>query len=170
MSIPKLISADSHVIEPPDIWTARLPEKYRDRAPKQIRGEQGDQWQFPSSPPWPYGLNQCGGLSPEHYSVWIKWENVRAEAYKMPERTAGVLNDAEFDVAPDGSFELILGGPAKARGWLALADDATRITVRHYWEQATPPATPPAPSLGLAIDLVGGDGERRQSGQHEPHR
>src|SRR6201996_5281432 len=89
MAIPKLISADSHVIEPPDIWTSRLPAKYQDRAPKQIRGEQGDQWQFPSSPPWPYGLNQCGGLSPEHYSVWVKWENVRAEAYKEPERTAG---------------------------------------------------------------------------------
>jgi len=89
MPNPKLISADSHVIEPPDIWTSRLPAQFQDRAPKQIRGEQGDQWQFPSSPPWPYGLNQCGGLSPEHYSPWVKWENVRAEAYKEPERTAG---------------------------------------------------------------------------------
>ncbi|HVT20967.1 MAG TPA: hypothetical protein VHE57_06235 [Mycobacteriales bacterium] len=75
---------------------------------------------------------------------------------RMPERTAGVLNDADFDVAADGSFELMIGGPARERGWLALPDDATRITVRHYWEDATPPASPPAPSLGLAIDLVGG--------------
>src|ERR1700679_3157941 len=89
MPIPKLISADSHVIEPPDIWTSRLPAKFQDRAPKQIRGEQGDQWQFPSSPSWPFGLNQCGGLPPEKYSPWVKWENVRAEAYREPERTAG---------------------------------------------------------------------------------
>jgi hypothetical protein len=76
---------------------------------------------------------------------------------RMPERTAGVLNDADFDVAADGSFELTLGGPPRARGWLPLAADATRITVRHYWEQVTPPATPPAPSLDLAIDLIDGD-------------
>ena len=75
----------------------------------------------------------------------------------MPTRTAGVLNDADFEVAADGSFELTIGGPAKQRSWLPLPDDATRITVRHYWEQETPPATPPAPSLGLAIDLVDGD-------------
>ncbi|HVT63839.1 MAG TPA: hypothetical protein VHD81_01650 [Mycobacteriales bacterium] len=76
---------------------------------------------------------------------------------RMPERTAGVLNDDDFDVAPDGSFELTIGGPQQGRGWLPLPDDATRITVRHYWEHNTPPATPPAPSLGLAIELIDGD-------------
>jgi hypothetical protein len=43
------------------------------------------------------------------------------------------------------------------RGWLALPDDATRVTVRHYWEQTAPPATPPAPSLGLDIVLIAGE-------------
>ncbi|MGN6475115.1 MAG: hypothetical protein ACTHK4_15890 [Mycobacteriales bacterium] len=76
---------------------------------------------------------------------------------RMPERTAGVLNDAEFDVAGDGSFELTIGGPSLPRGWLALPADATRITVRHYWEQETIPAAPPAPSLGLSIELIGGE-------------
>jgi hypothetical protein len=75
----------------------------------------------------------------------------------MPARTAGVLNDAHFDVAADGSFELTIGGPAQPGGWLALPDDATRITVRHYWEQVEVPAAPPAPSLSLAIELVDGD-------------
>ena len=89
MTVLPLISADSHVLEPPDLWTARLPAKFQDRAPRQVRGEQGDQWQFPSSPPWAYGLNQCGGLPPEKYSTVIKWEDVRPEAYRMPERTAG---------------------------------------------------------------------------------
>lgn len=74
----------------------------------------------------------------------------------MPERTAGVLNDSEFDIAADGSFELTIGGPQQPRAWLPLPDDATRITVRHYWEQQAVPAAPPAPSLGLAIELVDG--------------
>jgi predicted TIM-barrel fold metal-dependent hydrolase len=89
VTAPFLISADSHVLEPPDIWTSRLPAKFQDRAPKQVRTEQGDTWQFPNSPAWPYGLNQCGGLSPEKYSPWVKWENVRPEAIDHAARSAG---------------------------------------------------------------------------------
>ena len=32
--IPKIISVDDHVIEPPDVWTSRLPSKYADDAPR----------------------------------------------------------------------------------------------------------------------------------------
>ena len=76
---------------------------------------------------------------------------------RMPTRTSGVLNDTDFDIAPDGSFEFVLGGPARDRAWLPLSADASRVTVRHYWEQVEPPAAPPAPSLGLSIELVAGD-------------
>ena len=80
-----------------------------------------------------------------------------AEEGAFPSGTVGVLNDTDFDVAADGSFEVTVGGPPQARGWLGLADDASRLTVRHYWEQANPPAMPPAVDLGLAIGLAGGD-------------
>ena len=32
--IPRIISVDDHVVEPPDLWSARLPEKYRERGPR----------------------------------------------------------------------------------------------------------------------------------------
>lgn len=80
-----------------------------------------------------------------------------AEGGAFPSGTVGVLNDTGFDVAADGGFELTVGGPPMDRGWLPLAADASRITVRHYWEQDQSPATPPAPSLGLVIDLVAGE-------------
>jgi len=86
MSMPLLISADSHVVEPPDLWTSRLPRKYQDRAPHQERMEQGDAWVIPGSAPFPYGLIQCGGLPPEEYRLWIKWEEVRPETYDIPLR------------------------------------------------------------------------------------
>ena len=38
----KIISADSHVIEPWFLWRDRLPAKYKDRAPKLVRGEKND--------------------------------------------------------------------------------------------------------------------------------
>ncbi len=99
-----------------------------------------------------------------------------AEEGAFPTGTVGVLNDSQFDVAPDGSFEVVVGGPGPERpgadgggaesgehgpaggpwGWLPLAPDASRLTVRHYWEQAEPPARPPAPDLALSIELVAG--------------
>jgi predicted TIM-barrel fold metal-dependent hydrolase len=34
---PLLVSADDHVVEPPDLWTSRLPAKYRDIGPRVVR-------------------------------------------------------------------------------------------------------------------------------------
>lgn len=80
-----------------------------------------------------------------------------AEEGAFPSGTVGVLNDAEFDIGADGSFEVTIGGPPQERGWLRLADDASRLTVRHYWEQELPPALPPGHDLALSIELVAGE-------------
>ncbi|MET0324971.1 MAG: amidohydrolase family protein [Ilumatobacteraceae bacterium] len=40
MTLPKIISVDDHVVEPPTVWTDRLPARYRDRGPRVVR-EQG---------------------------------------------------------------------------------------------------------------------------------
>lgn len=40
----RIISSDSHVIEPPDLWTSRLEPKFRDRAATVIRNSEGDWW------------------------------------------------------------------------------------------------------------------------------
>ena len=37
-----------------------------------------------------------------------------------------MLRDADFDVAPDGSFEVFFGGPARAANWLALPERRVR--------------------------------------------
>lgn len=75
----------------------------------------------------------------------------------FPTGTVGVLNDTGFDVAPDGSFDITVGGPAQERGWLPLAADASRLTVRHYWEQVRSPSAPPTADLALTLDLLTGD-------------
>lgn len=53
----------------------------------------------------------------------------------MGTRTGGVINDEQFDVADDGSFEIRLGGPAQDRNWLAMDPEASRVTSRHYFEE-----------------------------------
>ena len=35
--MPRIISADDHVIDPPGLWLDRLPAKYHDRAPRVVR-------------------------------------------------------------------------------------------------------------------------------------
>ena len=35
--VPRIISVDDHVLEPPDLWASRLPARYRDRGPRVIR-------------------------------------------------------------------------------------------------------------------------------------
>jgi uncharacterized protein len=40
----KLVSADSHVVEPPNLWTDRIAKRFRDIAPRIERGEKGDEF------------------------------------------------------------------------------------------------------------------------------
>jgi hypothetical protein len=72
----------------------------------------------------------------------------------FPQRTAGVLNDTQFDVDADGRFEIYLGGQARDRNWIALDASASQITTRHYWEQERSPAIPPCPDVALEIEML----------------
>src|SRR3954469_4718605 len=37
MELPRIISVDDHVIDPPDLWTSRIPARFHDRAPRVVR-------------------------------------------------------------------------------------------------------------------------------------
>ena len=41
MDLPKIISVDDHVVEPPHVWQTWLPEKYRERGPQVERKKWG---------------------------------------------------------------------------------------------------------------------------------
>ena len=40
--LPLIISSDSHVLEPPDLWQTRIDAAFRDRAPRIERIDGGD--------------------------------------------------------------------------------------------------------------------------------
>ena len=44
MSSYRVISADNHVFEPPDLWTSRAEAKFKERAPRVESLEAGDFW------------------------------------------------------------------------------------------------------------------------------
>jgi hypothetical protein len=68
--------------------------------------------------------------------------------------TAGVLNDHEFDIAPDGSFEVFFGGEGRAKNWLGLVEGAGELIVRCYFEEPTPTAADTNRIVPLTIDPV----------------
>ena len=44
MVLEQLISADSHVVEPPDLWQTRTDPRFRDKAPRVVRNGNVDNW------------------------------------------------------------------------------------------------------------------------------
>ena len=49
MTVSTFISADSHIVEPPDLYSSRIEPKFRDRAPRMERhrtrtGREYDAW------------------------------------------------------------------------------------------------------------------------------
>jgi predicted TIM-barrel fold metal-dependent hydrolase len=64
----RLLSADSHVLEPPDLWTTRMQAKFRDRAPRLVHECDGQAGEFLSCPPLrPFNPTTlgCAGIPPD---------------------------------------------------------------------------------------------------------
>jgi hypothetical protein len=46
MAEQRIISADSHFVEPPNMWAERIDKKFRDRAPHTVKGLNGKDGEF----------------------------------------------------------------------------------------------------------------------------
>lgn len=85
----RLISGDSHVNEPPDLWTSRVAGKFRDRVPRMESFEHGDGWIVEGAlDPINFGRNCNVGLPPEQRPAWMRWSDVRAGGYDPRARVA----------------------------------------------------------------------------------
>ncbi len=64
------------------------------------------------------------------------------------------LNDNEFEVAADGSYEIIASPNPQPRNWLRLEPGAGTITTRHYWEWDRSVAADPTFHVPMWIEPV----------------
>jgi predicted TIM-barrel fold metal-dependent hydrolase len=62
MSGYTLISSDSHIIEPPDLWEQRIDRAFLDRAPRLVQEAEADQWYANGVPFGNIGINQQAGV------------------------------------------------------------------------------------------------------------
>jgi predicted TIM-barrel fold metal-dependent hydrolase len=91
-----IISADRHVIEPRDLFVARLPEQYRDRAPRVVRGRDGgDGWSFDGNPPMrTFGLEAVAGqkaVGKKFAAEGLTWDEI------LPGNYDGAAHLADMD-------------------------------------------------------------------------
>ncbi len=74
MATPKLISADSHVSEPVDLWAKGVDKKYRDRAPRLVENPKdptGAYFYYEGHAPHPIGIGLAAGKSPEELAQFL---------------------------------------------------------------------------------------------------
>ena len=98
----RVISSDSHVIEPPDLWTSRLEPKYRDRAPHIVREGVDDWWYCDEQKLCNLIVGTQAGLRFEAGGNMVPkdayWENVPPGGY-IPEEQ---VKDMEADGVDSG--------------------------------------------------------------------
>jgi predicted TIM-barrel fold metal-dependent hydrolase len=83
-----ILSIDDHVVEPPDLFEGHLPQKYKGRAPKLVRDENGfDQWTFEGKTVATVGLNATVSWPKEEWGMDpSSLAEMRPGAYLVDER------------------------------------------------------------------------------------
>jgi hypothetical protein len=72
-----------------------------------------------------------------------------------PSGLGATLNDTQFEIAPDGSYEIVASAEQPERGnWLRLDPTASSLSTRHYYERETAIAADQLHHIPLAIDRL----------------
>src|SRR5438094_769544 len=88
-----ILSADSHVVEPADLWLTRMGRAYRGRAPWLERTAEGDFWRVEGTEPLPAGLLGAAGEPPERLNPARRVEEGPPGAWDSRARVAEVARD-----------------------------------------------------------------------------
>lgn len=93
----RIISSDDRVMEPPDLWTSRVEPRFKDRAPRVVRLDDGDDWWFTDGIK---GLTLASGAQTgmrfegnENLSFNDSFERVRPGGYDTEKR----IEDMDLD-------------------------------------------------------------------------
>lgn len=74
MDTRKVISADSHVIEPPTMWREYIDPAFRERAPHLERGPENDFFCVEGLPRSDVRVYSCAGAPPAEVRTWNRWD------------------------------------------------------------------------------------------------
>jgi predicted TIM-barrel fold metal-dependent hydrolase len=109
----RIIDSDSHVNEPPDLWTSRVGSKFVDRVPHVQSFEEGDAWVMEGvADPINFGMNACAGMTFEERRPWMRFEDLRRGGWDPKARLAEMdidLVDAEVLYPTPRISQLVFG-------------------------------------------------------------
>jgi predicted TIM-barrel fold metal-dependent hydrolase len=113
----RLVSADGHINEPPDLWTKRAPASLADLVPKVVRTDDGgDAWVLaPNLPPRMMGTSAAAGRRPEEYQVRATYKEMRPGSFDPKAR----LEDMDIDHV---DAEVLYPGQCRALDMFASAE------------------------------------------------
>src|SRR5437773_7705233 len=103
----KLISADSHVNPPPDLWLRDAPARLKDRVPRVESTPEGDVWVVDQKASPVQGLTFMGGRDYKDYTPRVAYKEMRPGSWDRQARLA--------DMDQDGILADVLygGGPSR---------------------------------------------------------
>ncbi|HET9770493.1 MAG TPA: amidohydrolase family protein [Acidimicrobiia bacterium] len=118
-----LVSVDDHVVEPPTMFDAHVPERYRESAPRVVTREDGvDVWMYADAVIPNFGLNAVAGRPPEEYGFEpTRFAEVRPGTYDINERVRdmnanGVLGSMCFPSFPQFCGQTFMKNPDREHG------------------------------------------------------
>jgi predicted TIM-barrel fold metal-dependent hydrolase len=92
----RLISVDDHLVEPPHLWTERLPARYRDVGPRVEQLPDGrEAWRYEDIVyPIPIGMvRTLDGLDRESFPNGVRYDEMRPGCYDPKERLVDMDTD-----------------------------------------------------------------------------
>jgi len=105
-----VISVDDHIIEPDDVWTHRMPQKFKDQAPKLVRGETTEAWVFAGKRRTVWGLTACAGKDTDEFSIDpITYAEMRPSCYNSKARLADMDRDGTLATGTFPSYPGLCG-------------------------------------------------------------
>jgi uncharacterized protein len=94
----RVISADTHVLEPADLWTSRVEPKYRDRVPRIEWLEQGGAWIIEGAKePISFGFTMAAGRPAADLTDWLRADEVDVESWDMPVKRLEIQDADNID-------------------------------------------------------------------------
>ncbi len=125
-----ITSVDDHIIEPPNVWTDRLPAKYHDTCPRVIREDDGQEyWVYEDIKNVTGGLGASAGRKPEDITATgFPYSEMRPGCYDAAARVkdmdeGGVLASLNFPSVPRFCGQLF---------WEAKDHDLALLCVKAY--------------------------------------
>ena len=107
-----VVSVDDHIVEPPGMFTDRMPAKFMDRAPRVVSHPDGtEMWLYDGVEIPNIGLNAVAGRPPREYSREpANFEDMRRGAWDIHSRMADMDLDGVFASLNFPSFLTGFGG------------------------------------------------------------